>query len=152
LRLSEKKITINISGGFGYNEYLGNSYSNRTNVFTDSTNYFNTVGNSNSNNHRPNARFNLDYDLDKRNIVNFTVQYNANDAGSANLPSTRISTGYKKFINSAIAIPVLSMRSHNPVLILPIRTRVKTQKKVSFYPVVITSMSMTMKEIIFNSI
>ncbi len=94
----KKKIAINISSGFGYNEYIGNSYSNRTNLYTDSTNYFNTVGNSNSNNHRPNARLNIDYDLDKRNILNFTAQYNANDAGSANATEyTNINRNYQVY-------------------------------------------------------
>ena len=95
LSYRKKKISINFSAGFGYNEYIGNSYSNRTNLYIDSTNYFNTVGNSNSNNHRPNARLGIDYDLSKRHILNFTVQYNANDAGSANATEyTNINRNY----------------------------------------------------------
>ena len=79
----KNKFAINFSTGFGYNEYRGNSYSNRQNIYTDSANYFNTVGHNSSNNRRPNARLNVDYDLNKRNNVNFTAQYNANDAGNS---------------------------------------------------------------------
>ena len=79
----KNKFAINFSTGFGYNEYRGNSYSNRQNIYTDSVNYFNTVGHNSSNNRRPNARLNVDYDLNKRNSVNFTAQYNANDAGNS---------------------------------------------------------------------
>ena len=79
----KNKFAINFSTGFGYNEYRGNSYSNRQNIYTDSANYFNTVGHNSSNNRRPNARLNVDYDLNKRNSVNFTAQYNANDAGNS---------------------------------------------------------------------
>lgn len=78
----KKKLSLNVSAGFGYNDYSGNSYSNRQNLYTDSTNYFNTLGNSASNNHRPNTRISLDYDLNKRNSINMTSQYNSNNAGS----------------------------------------------------------------------
>ena len=78
----KNKFAINFSTGFGYNEYRGNSHSNRQNIYADSVNYFNAIGNNSSNNHRPNARLSVDYDLDKRNSVNFTAQYNGNNAGS----------------------------------------------------------------------
>ncbi len=80
----KKKISFNFNAGIGYNEYRGNSYSNRQNIYTDSTNYFNSIGNSNSNNHRPNARLSLDYELNKKSSFNFTAQYNSNDAASNN--------------------------------------------------------------------
>ena len=78
----KNKFALNFSTGFGYNEYRGSSYSNRQNLYADSVNYFNTVGKNNSNNHRPNIRLSIDYDFNKRNSINFTSQYNANDAGS----------------------------------------------------------------------
>ncbi len=78
----KNKISLNASAGFGYNQYQGNSYSNRQNMYTDSSNFFNTIAESNSNNKRPNARLSFDYELNKRNNFNFTFLYNANNAGS----------------------------------------------------------------------
>ena len=84
LSYRKNKFVLNFSAGFGYNEYNGNSYSNRQNMYTDSTNYFNTVGESSSNNRRPNIRLSLDYDLNKRNSLNFTSQYNSNNSANEN--------------------------------------------------------------------
>ena len=80
LNYRKNKLALNFSAGFGYSEFSGNSYSNRQNFYTDSTNYFNTVGQSNNNNLRPNLRLSLDYDLNKRQSMNFTAQYNSNNS------------------------------------------------------------------------
>jgi hypothetical protein len=73
----KKGFVMNVSGGFSYNAYKGSSYSNRRNVYPDSTNYFNTSGQSNSHNKRPNGRLSVDYDLNKRNNIGFSFLYNA---------------------------------------------------------------------------
>ncbi|MEJ7675326.1 MAG: hypothetical protein WKF59_22120 [Chitinophagaceae bacterium] len=78
----KNKFALNVSAGYGYNEYEGNSYSNRQNIYRDSINYFNIIAASNSNNRRPNARVSMDYDINKRNNLNVTFLYNANNAGS----------------------------------------------------------------------
>jgi hypothetical protein len=80
----KNKLAINFSGGFGYSEFSGSSYSNRQNIYLDSSNYFNTTGVSGSNNRRPNLRLSLDYDLNKRQSMNVTAQYNSNNAASEN--------------------------------------------------------------------
>lgn len=80
----KNKIALNVSAGFGYNEYEGSSYSNRQNIYTDSTNFFNTNGSNSNNSLRPNGRISLDYDLNKRNSFNATVYYNSSDAESDN--------------------------------------------------------------------
>jgi hypothetical protein len=80
----KNKFALNFSGGFGYSEYIGSSYSNRQNFYTDSSNYFNTVGASGNNNRRPNMRLSLDYDLNKRHSINFTAQYNGSNSASEN--------------------------------------------------------------------
>jgi outer membrane receptor protein involved in Fe transport len=80
----KNKLALNFSGGFGYSEFNGNSYSNRQNFYTDSSNYFSTVGKSSNNNRRPNLRLSLDYDLNKRQSMNFTVLYNSNNSENAN--------------------------------------------------------------------
>ena len=80
----KNKFALNFSAGFGYSEFNGNSYSNRENMYADSTNYFNTLGQSNNNNRRPNLRLSVDYDLNKRNSFNITTQYNSNNASYEN--------------------------------------------------------------------
>jgi len=82
LSYRKNKFAVNFTAGFGYNQYAGSNTSYRQNFYTDSVNYFNTAGNSSSRNRRPNLRLSLDYDLNKRNSLNFTTLYNANHAGS----------------------------------------------------------------------
>ena len=76
----KNKMAVNFSAGFGYSKYNGNSYSNRQNFYTDSSNYFSTIGENSNNNLRPNLRLSLDYDLNKRQSMNFTVLYNSNNS------------------------------------------------------------------------
>jgi len=75
----DKKLVINLSGGEGYNEFKGNGYSKRENVFPDSTNFLNTTNSYANRNTRPNGRLSVDYDLDKQNFLNVVVQVNRND-------------------------------------------------------------------------
>jgi outer membrane receptor protein involved in Fe transport len=80
----KNKVALNINAGFGYNEFEGNSYSNRQNIYLDSVNYFNIIGINSNNNARPNARINFEYDINKRNAFNFTTLYNSNNGESNN--------------------------------------------------------------------
>lgn len=80
----KNKLALNFSAGFGYSEFNGNSYSHRQNFYTDSSNYFNTVGLSGNVNRRPNIRLSVDYDLSKQQSLNFTTQYNSNNSSSEN--------------------------------------------------------------------
>ena len=80
----KNKFAINFSAGFVYNKYESNSYSNRQNIYVDSVNYFNTVGENSNNNRRPNIRLSVDYDLNKQHSINFTSQYNSNNSASEN--------------------------------------------------------------------
>jgi outer membrane receptor protein involved in Fe transport len=90
----KNKIALNASAGFGYNAFEGNSYSNRQNIYTDSVNYFNTIGNNNNNALRPNARLSLDYDMNKHNAFNFTTYYNSSNAENySNNQYTNINSG-----------------------------------------------------------
>ncbi len=84
LSYRKNKMAINFSAGYGYSIFNGNSYSNRQNYYSDSTNYFNTVGESHNNSHRPNLRLSVDYDLDKRQSLNFTAQYNGSNSVNEN--------------------------------------------------------------------
>ena len=78
----KNKIALNFSVGYGYSVFNGSSYSNRQNIYTDSSNYFNTVAESHNNSYRPNFRLSVDYELNKRRSLNFTTQYNGSNAVS----------------------------------------------------------------------
>jgi hypothetical protein len=76
LSYRKNKIAVNFSAGYGYSVFNGSSFSNRQNIYTDSSNYFNTVGQSHNNSHRPNLWLSVDYELNKRQSLNFTTQFN----------------------------------------------------------------------------
>jgi hypothetical protein len=80
----KNKFVFNFTAGIGYNQFNGHSYSNRQNIYTDSTNYFNMLGQNSSNNLRPNLRLSLDYDFTKNHSINFTALYNSNTADFEN--------------------------------------------------------------------
>lgn len=126
----KNKLSLNVSAGYGYNRYQGSSYSKRENMYKDSTNFFNTVAGSNSNNKRPNARVSLDYEINKRNGLNFTFLYNANNAGSySSNEYTNINRFYAiyklsdRFINTAT-------QSHNPNFNLTYTVKGKDPREV----------------------
>lgn len=73
-----RKFSFISNAGFGINRLRGNSYSKRQNFYTDSTNYFNTKGNYLNKNLRPNLRLQVDYEIDKQNIVSAVYQGNLN--------------------------------------------------------------------------
>ncbi len=82
----KKKLSLNASAGFAYSQNNGSSCSTRQNFYTDSSNFFRTNGSSENNGRRPSGRLNLDYELNKQQQLNATIQYNANindGAGSA---------------------------------------------------------------------
>jgi Outer membrane protein beta-barrel family len=76
----KNKWNINATAGYGYSRLNGNSYSTRRNIFADSVNFFNTNGESDNLNNRPNARLTIDYDANKKNNFNLTLQANSNIA------------------------------------------------------------------------
>lgn len=75
----KRGLAINLSAGYSYNRYNSESFSNRKNIYADSSNFFNTTGESFSENGRPNARLNVDYDYNKQNSLSFTANFNAGD-------------------------------------------------------------------------
>jgi Outer membrane protein beta-barrel family len=77
-------LAININAGGGYNQYYGNGYSIRKNIYIDSSNFFNTTNNSRSENIRPNFRMNVDYDINKNNLLNLVINYNQSDFDNMN--------------------------------------------------------------------
>ena len=74
----KKGLAITFNAGAGYNQFQGNSYSKRENIYLDSINHFNTTSGYKNKSVRPNARLNIDYEIDKRNAVNVLLQFNQN--------------------------------------------------------------------------
>lgn len=81
-------FAINSSAGYAYNRYNSSSQSFRTNLYADSSNYFNTTGQNENSNARPNARVNIDYERNKQNNFSFTAIFNSGKNESASV------TGY----------------------------------------------------------
>lgn len=77
-------LALSINAGVGYNRLEGSGYSSRNNIYTDSSNFFNTKNNYLNKNWRPNFRMNIDYDLNKTESVNFVLQYNQNNFNNNN--------------------------------------------------------------------
>jgi hypothetical protein len=72
-------LSINVNAGAGYNQFEGNGYSRRENLYKDSSNFFNTTSNYLNKNIRPNFRATINYDLNKFNSLSLVMQYNQND-------------------------------------------------------------------------
>jgi len=80
----KQNFSININAGGGFNRYEGNGYSIRNNIYTDSSNFFNTTNNYTNKNIRPNFRMNVNYDLNKNNSLNLVFNYNQNTFDNTN--------------------------------------------------------------------
>ena len=72
-------LSFSINGGVGYSQVRGEGHSSRNNIYTDSSNYFNTENNYLNKSWRPNLRVNLEYDINKMNSISTVVQLNPND-------------------------------------------------------------------------
>jgi outer membrane receptor protein involved in Fe transport len=82
--LRKKGLSIQFNAGLGYNKFKGNGYSDRQNSYPDSTNALFTSNNFVNESQRPNARLNIEYDLNSRNSINFTTQVNQHDFQNQN--------------------------------------------------------------------
>lgn len=98
-------FAINFNAGVGYNRFQSEGYSNRTNIYSDSSNQLNIINRSDNKNIRPNFRLNMDYDINKRNSLNVVAQYNQNEYDN---------NGFNRFtnINRLGAISRLSEREN----------------------------------------
>ncbi len=77
-------LAININAGGGHSNYQGYGYSIRNNIYADSSNFFNTNNNYTNKGLRPNFRMNVDYDINKNNLLNLALNYNQNDFDNTN--------------------------------------------------------------------
>ena len=71
-------LAINVNGGLGFNKFNGDGYSVRNNIYADSSNFFNSNNEYDNRALRPNLRVNIDYDVNKNNILNLVLHYNQN--------------------------------------------------------------------------
>ena len=78
-------LSINLNIGTGYNRFRGNGYSYRNNIYPDSSNYLNTTNGYTNEALRPNARLSIDYDINKKNALNFVFGYFQNDFENASV-------------------------------------------------------------------
>jgi hypothetical protein len=76
-------FAVNLNAGVGYNEFQSEGYSNRTNIYKDSSNQLNIINNSFNKSIRPSFRLNVDYELNKRNSFNFVAQYNQGNTNNS---------------------------------------------------------------------
>ena len=72
------RLSLQINAGFNQNRFAGDGYSNRQNIYTDSTNQFNTVSDFLNRSKRPSARISLEYEWHKKHSINLVLQYNDN--------------------------------------------------------------------------
>ena len=89
LNYRKQGLSVNINAGAGFNEFEGNGYSRRENIYKDSTNFFNTTSRYTNRNWRPNFRANINYDLNKFNSFNLVLQYNQNNFRNQNFAEYR---------------------------------------------------------------
>lgn len=71
-------FAINLNAGLAYNEFQSEGYSNRTNIYKDSSNQLNIINSAFNKSIRPSLRLNVDYEFSKRSSLNFVAQYNQN--------------------------------------------------------------------------
>jgi outer membrane receptor protein involved in Fe transport len=78
-------FALSINAGAGYNMLNGRGHSERNNIYTDSSNFFNTLNNYTNENLRPNFRLNMDYDFNKTQSLNYVLQFNYNHYDNSSL-------------------------------------------------------------------
>jgi hypothetical protein len=78
LSYRNKKISFNQSIGYGYSQIKNSNYSNRQNIYLDSTNHLFSDGHALNKNNRPNWRSQVDYEINKSNLLGVVFQSNLN--------------------------------------------------------------------------
>ncbi len=78
LSYRNKKISFNQSVGYGYSQIKNSNYSNRQNIYLDSTNQLFSEGHALNKNDRPNWRSQVDYEINKSNLLGLVFQSNLN--------------------------------------------------------------------------
>ena len=74
----KNKISTQFNVAVSDNKFIGNSYYIRQNNYRDSSNYLKAQSNYTNKSLRPSLRWNTDYDINKRNSLNFSLNINSN--------------------------------------------------------------------------
>jgi ferric enterobactin receptor len=108
MNVSNRNKGLNISGGISLNtsQISNTSYSKRENIYTDSSNYYNTTGQAKNSNTRPNIRLQIDYETKKKHIWGLQINMFGNSVTNAGL------TTYSQ-LNQYEALYKLSTRQNN---------------------------------------
>lgn len=103
----KKGLAIQFNAGSGFNQFQGYGNSTRKNIYADSTNQLYTRNEYTNETLRPNARLNIDYDLNPKNSFNLTAQINQNRYDNRNdikyANENRFGELYKSSTRSVIA-------------------------------------------------
>ena len=110
----KNKLAINFAAGLSYNKYSGESYSNRQNMYADSSNYFKTTGNNSSESIRPNSRLAIDYDKNKNNLFSFTLLFNSVDNDGQTVTTYRNINRFDKLYRLSVRDIASSNHSVDP--------------------------------------
>lgn len=78
-------LALTVNAGMTGNEFRGNGYSSRQNIYKDSSNFFRTNNRYSNHAARPNIRLNLDYEITKAHLLNLVLFYNQNVFDNNNL-------------------------------------------------------------------
>lgn len=73
-----KGLAFNLNTGYVRNQFEGNGFSQRENIYSDSSNQFNTTSAYINRNSRPNIRGTLDYDINKEQNLSLALSFNHN--------------------------------------------------------------------------
>ncbi len=71
-------LSVQLNAAVNESRFAGDGYSNRQNIYADSSNQFNTRSDFLNWNRRPSFRAQLDYDWKKKHQLNAVIQYNGN--------------------------------------------------------------------------
>lgn len=80
----KNQFSVQFNAGFSQNLYAGDGYANRQNIYTDSTNQFNSITSYVNHSQRPSLRAQIDYEWKKKHTFNAVLQYNGNGTDNAN--------------------------------------------------------------------
>ncbi len=78
----KNKISTQLNIALSNNTFIGNGNYRRQNNYVDSSNYLDAESNYTNKSLKPSVRWNTDYDINKRNMLNVSISYNANNGNN----------------------------------------------------------------------
>ncbi len=78
----KNKISTQLNIALSSNKFIGNGNYRRQNNYKDSSNYLDAASNYTNKSVKPSVRWNTDYDINKRNSINLSINFNANSGNN----------------------------------------------------------------------